>query len=108
MESMKWEAPLWPDNFGRLSPNGVRDGKKYVSSPDRHGPLIERNGKLTTCDSVGHRIQGVSQKTSHGQTLAFTPGRDRPVRSAIELHYNPAGRSQNDVFPEGGGDDADA
>jgi hypothetical protein len=96
MEPLKWEAPWWPDRFGQLSTRGSQDGKKYAFFPDRYRLLIERNGKLMTYDSVGHRIHGVSRQTSHRHTLAFTsPGRDRPVRNAVELHYKPA-----DGWPE--------
>jgi hypothetical protein len=40
--------------------------------PDKHRLLIKQDGKLTTYDSGDHRIGGVSQQNSQGQSPAFT------------------------------------
>jgi hypothetical protein len=45
---------------------------RYAYFSDKQRLLIETNGKLATYDSGDHRIGGVSQADSQGQTLAFT------------------------------------
>ena len=40
--------------------------------PEKQRLLIEQGGKRTTYDSGDHRISGVSQQDSQGQSLAFT------------------------------------
>jgi hypothetical protein len=52
---------------------------RYAVFPDKRRLLIEQDGKLTTYDTGEHRIGGVSQSDSQGQTVAFT-SQDGPVR----------------------------
>jgi hypothetical protein len=44
----------------------------YAFFPEKRRLLVEQSGKLTTYDSGDHRISGVSQQQSQGQSLAFT------------------------------------
>lgn len=81
MEPMKPMQPMkpmtggekwWPDDLGQPSSSGSQNGSRYAFFPEKKRLLIERDGKLTTYDSGDHRIDGVSQQDSQGQTLAFT------------------------------------
>jgi hypothetical protein len=45
---------------------------RYAFFPHKRRLLVEQDGKLTTYDSGDHRIGGVSQQQSRGQSLAFT------------------------------------
>ena len=45
---------------------------RYAFFPDKRRLLIEQDGKLTTYNSGDHRIGGVSQENSQGQSPAFT------------------------------------
>lgn len=78
MEPMKPMQPMqpmeawWPGELGEPSTSGGQNGVRYAFFPDKHRLLIERDGKLTTYDSGDHRIGGVSQQQSEGQSLAFT------------------------------------
>lgn len=45
---------------------------RYAFFPEKRRLLIEEGGKLTTYDSGDHRISGVSQQDSQGQSVAFT------------------------------------
>ena len=81
MEPMKPMEPMtpmaggekwWPDDLGRPSTSGSQNDVRYAFFPEKQRLLIEQGGKLTTYDSGDHRISGVSQQDSQGQSLAFT------------------------------------
>ena len=94
MEPMKPMAPMkpmepmkpipggetwWPDDLGEPSTSGSQNRMRYAFFPKRQRLLIEQDGKLTTYDSGTHRISGVSQQDSEGQSLAFT-SQNGPVK----------------------------
>ena len=79
MKPMSSAAPWWPDDLGQPSSSGAQNDMRYAFFPDKRRLLIESHGKLTTYDSGGHRISGVSQQNSHERSLAFT-SQDGPVR----------------------------
>jgi len=64
----KW----WPEDLGQPSTSGSQNAMRYAFFPDKQRLLIEQDGKLTTYDSGDHRINGVSQQDSQGQSLTFT------------------------------------
>ncbi len=78
MEPMKPMRPMsggeawWPDDLGQPSSSGSQNGMRYAFFPDAHRLLIEKDGQTTTYDSGDHRLSGVSQRDSRGQSLAFT------------------------------------
>src|SRR5271166_6869493 len=69
----------WPDDLGEPSTSGSQNRMRYAFFPKRQRLLIEQDGKLTTYDSGTHRISGVSQQDSEGQSLAFT-SQNGPVK----------------------------
>ena len=71
MEPMKFDS-WWPQDLGEPSSSGGQNDMRYAFFPEKRRLLIETNGKLVTYDSADHRINGVSQQSSHDQTLAFT------------------------------------
>ena len=72
MAPMKDMDPWWPAELGRPSTSGAQNGMRYAFFPEPHRLLVERSGKTTTYDTGDHRISGVSQQDSGGQSLAFT------------------------------------
>jgi hypothetical protein len=78
MEPMKPMQPMaageawWPQELGQPSTSGAQNGMRYAVFPEGRRLLIEQDGRVTTYDSGDHRISGVSQQDSQGQSLAFT------------------------------------
>lgn len=72
MKPMSGGEAWWPGDLGRPSTSGSQNDMRYAFFPEKRRLLIERNGTLTTYDSGDHRIGGVSQQNSDGQSLAFT------------------------------------
>jgi len=79
MEPMSWGEKWWPADLGEPSTSGSQNALRYAFFPDKQRLLIERDGTLSTYDSAHHRIGGVSQQDSRGQSLAFT-SQDGPVK----------------------------
>lgn len=81
MEPMKPMEPIepfpapeawWPGDLGQPASSGTQNGVRYAFFPGAHRLVIERDGQVTMYDSGNHRISGVSQRDSEGQSLAFT------------------------------------
>jgi hypothetical protein len=72
MKPMAGGEKWWPDDLGQPSTTGSQNGMRYAFFPESRRLLIEQGGQLTTYDSGDHRIGGVSQQDSQGQSLAFT------------------------------------
>jgi len=85
MQPMKPMKPMgggekwWPEDLGQPSTSGSQNAMRYAFFPDKQRLLIEQDGKLTTYDSGDHRISGVSQQDSQGQSLTFT-SQNGPVK----------------------------
>ena len=78
MKPMAGGETWWPEDLGQPSTSGSQNGMRYAFFPDKQRLLIEQDGKLTTYDSGGHHISGVSQQDGPGRSLAFT-SQDGPV-----------------------------
>jgi hypothetical protein len=72
MKPMSGGEKWWPQDLGEPSARGSQNEMRYAFFSEKHRLLIEQDGKLTTYDSGDHRISGVSQQRSQGQSLAFT------------------------------------
>ncbi len=72
MKPMSGGEKWWPDDLGQPSTSGSQNDMRYAFFAEKHRLLIERNGKLTTYDTGDHRISGVSQQASQGQSLSFS------------------------------------
>jgi hypothetical protein len=72
MKPMAGTQPWWPEDLGQPSTSGSQNEMRYAFFPEKRRLLIQQAGKLTTYDSGDHRISGVSQQASQGQSLAFT------------------------------------
>lgn len=72
MKPMKGMEPWWPADLGKPSTSGAQNGMRYAFFPDKHRLLVETDGRSKTYDTGEHRISGVSQQDSGGQSLAFT------------------------------------
>ncbi|WP_239478855.1 hypothetical protein [Lichenicola cladoniae] len=72
MKPMAGPKPWWPADLGEPSSSGSQNDLRYAFFPGIRRLLIELNGTLDTYDTGDHRISGVSQQDSQGQTLAFT------------------------------------
>jgi hypothetical protein len=72
MKPMSGGEKWWPEDLGQPSTSGSQNGMRYAFFPENRRLLTEQGGKLTTYDSGDHRISGVSQQQSQGQSLAFT------------------------------------
>ncbi len=79
MEPMSFPDPWWPAELGQPSSAGSQNAMRYAVFPQKRRLLIEHDGKLTTYDTGDHHINGVSQRDSQGQALAFSSP-DGPVR----------------------------
>jgi hypothetical protein len=72
MKPMSAGEAWWPSDLGQPSSSGSQNAIRYAFFAEKRRLLIERDGNLTTYDSAGHRISGVSQQQSQGHALAFT------------------------------------
>jgi hypothetical protein len=72
MKPMSGGEKWWPEDLGQPSTSGSQNGMRYAFFPEKRRLLTEQDGKRTTYDSGDHRISGVSQQQSQGQSLAFT------------------------------------
>jgi hypothetical protein len=72
MKPMAGSQPRWPEDFGQPSTSGSQNEMRCAFFPEKRRLLIQQAGKLTTYDSGQHRISGVSQQASQGQSLAVT------------------------------------
>ncbi len=72
MEPMDFGPDWWPEDLGRPSSSGAQNDTRYAFFPATRRLAIERNGVLEIYDSGSHRINGVSQQQSHGQSLVFS------------------------------------
>jgi hypothetical protein len=81
----------WPPDLGPPASSGSQNGVRYAVFPETRRLAIERDGAVTIYDTVDHRIYGVSQQQSQGQSLAFT-SQHGPVRLAdLEMVLDPGG-----------------
>jgi hypothetical protein len=72
MKPMSGGEEWWPKDLGEPSTSGSQNEMRYAFFPQKRRLLVEQGGKQTTYDSGDHRISGVSQQQSQGQSLAFT------------------------------------
>jgi hypothetical protein len=72
MKPMSSGEAWWPSDLGQPSSSGSQNAIRYAFFPEKRRLLVENDGNVTTYDSAGHRIRGVSQQQSHGHSLAFT------------------------------------
>ncbi|MGD0107340.1 MAG: hypothetical protein ABSC06_25370 [Rhodopila sp.] len=72
MEPMAGSQPWWPEDFGQPSTSGSQNEMPCAFFPKKRRLLIQQVARLTTYDSGDHRISGVSQQASQGQSLAVT------------------------------------
>ena len=71
MKPIKGMEPWWPKDFGSPATSGSQNGMRYAVFPDKRRLIIETDGTTKTYDTGDHRISGVSQQDSQGQSLAF-------------------------------------
>jgi hypothetical protein len=71
MKPMSGGEKWWPEDLGEPATIGSQNAMRYAFFPEKRRLLIEQDGELTTYDSGDHRISGVSQQQSQGQSLAF-------------------------------------
>ncbi len=72
MEPMEPPERWWPEHLGQPSSSGGQNRMRYAFFPDDYILLVETDGKLQAYDSGNHRISGVSQQQSRGQSLSFS------------------------------------
>lgn len=65
-ESLNW----WPAGLGSPSAVGAQNSLRYAVFPRRLA--ISDSGKVEIYDTANHRIFGIAQVQSPGQTLTFT------------------------------------
>ena len=69
----------WPAGLGTPGASGAQNSMRYAWFPASRRLAIQQGGKLRVYDTGDHRISGVSQQQSGGQSLAFT-SQHGPVR----------------------------
>jgi hypothetical protein len=62
----------WPDDLGRPSAAGAQNDMRYACFPSRRRLAVMLDGRIRVYDTGDHRIGGVSQQQSGGQSLTFT------------------------------------
>jgi hypothetical protein len=62
----------WPAGLGRPGAVGAQNDLRYAVFPDTRRLVIDDQGAITVYDTGSHRIFGVAQAQSSGQTLSFT------------------------------------
>jgi len=65
-------ASWWPPDLGSPDSSGAQNDMRYAYFARKRRLAIDRRGKVTIYDTLGHTIHGVAQQQSHGATLAFT------------------------------------
>ena len=83
MKPMFAEETWWPADLGQPSSSGSQNGIRYAFFPGPRRLLVEKDGHVTTYDSGDHRISGVSQRDSEGQSLAFASQNGRVTLDAL-------------------------
>jgi hypothetical protein len=106
-------ATGWPAELGRPSSSGSQNDMRYAVFPDSRRLAVARGGTVTIYDTGDHRIGGVSQAQSGGQTLTFSSQlgtvrvSDLPVIAGTDL--KPADRPPDaEAAPENPGPRAEA
>ena len=72
MKPLDFGPAWWPSDLGEPSTSGAQNGARYAFFRDARRLVIDADGNLTTYDTGGHQISGVSQAQSSGRHLAFT------------------------------------
>ncbi len=62
----------WPNDLGEPGSVGAQNDMRYAVFPSSRRLAISDGGTVTVYDTGDHRISGVSQAQSTGQTLTFT------------------------------------
>jgi hypothetical protein len=62
----------WPPDLGRVGASGAQNDMRYAVFPETRRLAVARGSQVTVYDTGEHRIGGVSQAQSGGQTLTFT------------------------------------
>jgi hypothetical protein len=79
--SMRDPKEWWPSGLGRPGAVGVQNDLRYAVFPEARRLIIDDRGSVSIYDTGSHRIFGVAQAQSSGQTLSFT-SQDGLVRVA--------------------------
>lgn len=62
----------WPAELGHPSGAGSQNHIRYAVFPQAQRLLVERDGQITTFNTLNHHISGVSQQQGGGSSLTFT------------------------------------
>jgi hypothetical protein len=80
----KARASWWPPDLGSPDTSGAQNDMRYAYFARKRRLAIDRRGKVTIYDTLGHSIHGVAQQQSERATLAFTS-----QHGTIDLHTLP-------------------
>jgi len=68
-----FKAPWWPSAYGTPTASGGQNDLNYAYFASRHRLLINWQGQVTTYDTTGHQVTGVSQQQINGaQIIVFS------------------------------------
>ena len=62
----------WPEGLGQPSSTGSQNTLRYAFFPESRRLAVADGSSVTLYDTKDHRIGGVSQQQSSGQSLSFT------------------------------------
>ena len=72
MTPLTRETGWWPSSLGDPASSGSQNDVRFAFFPDQRRLLIQKNGQISTYDSLEHQISGVSQRSGSHDELVFT------------------------------------